>query len=44
MEVTKLFLSVPGVQFLLSERFCQDPLESYFGSSATKEVGVTTPL
>ena len=31
VEVTEMLLSVPGVQFLLSEKFCQDPLESYFG-------------
>ena len=26
-----MLLSVPGAQFLLSEKFCRDPLESYFG-------------
>ena len=27
VEVTTLLFAVPGVQFLLSEKFCQDPLE-----------------
>ena len=31
VEMTKLLLSVPGVEFFLSERLCQDPLESFFG-------------
>jgi hypothetical protein len=24
-------LSIPGVQFILTEKLCQDPLESFFG-------------
>lgn len=36
VEVTKMLLSLPGVQFLLSEKFCQDPLESYFGKQCYK--------
>ena len=24
-------LTIPGVQFILSEKLCQDPLESFFG-------------
>ena len=28
---------VPGVTYLLSERFCQDPLESFFGKQRYKE-------
>ena len=24
-------LALPGVKYLLSERYCQDPLESFFG-------------
>lgn len=30
IEVVKFLLS-KGCEFLLSERFCQDPLEEYFG-------------
>ena len=30
-ELVPQLLGVPGVSFVLSERFCQDPLESYFG-------------
>lgn len=35
IEITGYFLSQPGVQFVLSERFCQDPLES-FGNQQAK--------
>ena len=31
VEVTRYLLSQPGVKFILSERFCQDPLECFFG-------------
>ena len=31
IEMAKKLLQVPGVKFLLSERFTQDPLEEYFG-------------
>lgn len=31
VEVTKHLLKQPGVKYVLSERFCQDPLESFFG-------------
>ena len=35
-EVIPLLLSVPGVTCVLSERFCQDPLESFFGKQRYK--------
>ena len=31
VEMTRYLLALPGVKFLLSERFCQDPLEAFFG-------------
>lgn len=31
VELTRILLAVPGVEYLLSEKFCQDPLESFFG-------------
>ena len=31
IELIPLLLSVPNVKYVLSERFCQDPLESFFG-------------
>ena len=31
VELTQDLLSVPGVEYVLSERLCQDPLESFFG-------------
>ena len=34
--MTTILLSVPGVQFLLSEKVCQDPLESFFGKQRYK--------
>ena len=36
IEVTTHLFAVPGVQFLLSERFCQDPLEAFFGKQRYK--------
>ena len=30
-ELVPKLLDIPGVSYVLSERFCQDPLESYFG-------------
>ena len=36
VEVTTLLLAVPGVLFLLSEKFCQDPLEAFFGKQRYK--------
>ena len=31
VELTKYLLALPGVRYVLSEKFCQDPLESFFG-------------
>ena len=31
MEATK-FLLQEGMEYVLTERFCQDPIEAYFGS------------
>ena len=31
VELGKLLLQQPGVKYLLSEKFSQDPLEEYFG-------------
>ena len=36
VEATRYLLSQPGVRFLLSERFCQDPLEAFFGNQRAK--------
>lgn len=38
VEVTKYLLTLPGddSKFLLSERFCQDPVESFFGQQRSK--------
>ena len=31
IEMTQFLLAVPGVLYILSEKLCQDPLESFFG-------------
>lgn len=31
VELTEYLLGLPGVKYVLSEKFCQDPLESFFG-------------
>ena len=31
VELVKYLLSYPGVSYVLSEKLCQDPLESFFG-------------
>lgn len=36
VEVTTLLLGIPGVAYLLSERFCQDPVEAFFGKQRYK--------
>lgn len=32
VEVVRYLFSIPGVKFVLSDRFSQDPLEKYFGN------------
>ena len=36
VELVPLLLSVPGVKCVLSEKFCQDRLESFFGQQRYK--------
>ena len=36
VEVTTQLLGVPGVTYLLSERFNQDPVEAFFGKQKYK--------
>lgn len=36
LEVGPILLATPEVKFLLTERFCQDPLESYFGDQRSR--------
>ena len=31
VELVRFLLSLPGVKYVLTEKFCQDPLESFFG-------------
>ena len=31
VELTRMVLDMPGVKYFLSEKLCQDPLESFFG-------------
>ena len=39
VELTRILLTVPGVEYLLSEKFCQDPLESFFGHQRARAQG-----
>lgn len=39
VEMGRYLLKYPGVKFLLSERFTQDPLESFFGHQRQKGGG-----
>ena len=43
VEVTKYLLEQTGVQFILSERFNQDPLESHFGKHRQMKGGNDNP-
>nr|XP_006814578.1 PREDICTED: uncharacterized protein LOC102809400 [Saccoglossus kowalevskii] len=43
VDVTKYLLSQPGVVFILSEKFNQDPLESYFGNQRQMKGGNEAP-
>ena len=36
VELTTILLTVPGVACVLSEKFCQDPLESFFGKQRAR--------
>ena len=36
VDVTVVLLGIPGVTYLFSERFCQDPLEAFFGKQRYK--------
>ncbi len=36
VEATRYLLKQPGAKFVLSERFCQDPLEAFFGNQRAK--------
>ena len=36
VEMARFLLKEPGVKFLLSERFCQDPVEAFFGHQRSK--------
>ena len=31
VEMTQYLLAVPGVQYVLPEKLCQDPIEAFFG-------------
>lgn len=43
VELGRYLLNYPGVKFLLSERFTQDPLESFFGHQRQKGGGSDNP-
>ena len=44
VEMARFLLKLPGVKFLLSKRFCQDHLESFFGHQRLKEDAMTIQL
>jgi len=35
VEMAEFLLQLPGVQYLFSERFCQDRLQAFFGKQQT---------
>ena len=43
VEMGRYLLNFPGVKFLLSERFTQDPLESFFGQQRQRGGGSDNP-
>ena len=43
IQMGRFLLSVPGVKFLLSERFTQDPLESFFRKQRQRGGGNENP-
>ena len=44
VEITQFLLSVPGVQYVLPEKLCQDPVEAFFlENKGQLEDGVITP-
>ena len=43
MELSKYLLKLPGVHYLLSEKLCQDPLESFFGQQRMRGGSCSNP-
>ena len=43
MELAPKLFEIPGVQYLLTEKFCQDSLESYFGKQRYQGCCNTNP-
>ena len=43
VEMGRYLLKYPGVKFLFSERFTQDPLESFFGQQQQRGGGSNNP-
>ncbi|CAB3994726.1 Hypothetical predicted protein [Paramuricea clavata] len=43
VEIVKYLLSYPGIRFILSERFNQDPIESHFGKHRQMKGGNDNP-
>ena len=44
VELTQDLLTVPGVEYMLSERLCQDPLEAFLASRGLHVAETKTPL
>ena len=40
VELTRILLAIPGVQYVLSEKFCQDTVESFLASNGHKVAAV----
>ena len=43
VEIVQYLFKVPGVKFILSEHFCQDPLEKYFGKQRQRGAANENP-
>ena len=43
VELTVYLFTLPGVKLFLSERLCQDPLESFFGKQRQHGGGCNNP-
>ena len=43
VELPSSLLQIPGAKFILNEKFCQDPLEAYFGKQRSQEGANSNP-
>ena len=44
IELSNVLFGIPGVEYILSEKFCQDSVESFFGKQRARGGRNETPM